>query len=97
MKSSSRRDESERRRQDLQLQCALERDLFAADVATIHRQLGGIDRVVGATRSFVRRPGVILAGLVALAIVGPARIVRLASRGLVLIAAARRVVALVKR
>ncbi|HSN70408.1 MAG TPA: YqjK family protein [Steroidobacteraceae bacterium] len=92
----TRARELERRRVALRQQIAAERDLLGFQVAAIEGRLSGVDRAVAGVRSLVRSPVIIVFGLAALALIGPSRLVRLASRSVVLVTAARRIVRLVR-
>jgi hypothetical protein len=93
---SSRSKELEQRRLALQEQISAERDLVAAELDDIERRFSPVDRAVSGIRSFVHSPVAVVIGIAALALIGPSRVLRFASRGVVLLTAARRVTRLIR-
>jgi len=93
---SSRSRELEERRLALRQQISAERDLVAAELGDIERRLSRVDRAVSGIRSFVHSPVAIVIGVAALALIGPSRMLRLASRSVVVLTAARRVARLIR-
>ena len=87
---SARTRELDERRKQLQLRCALQRQNFADEVRGIERSLQTVDSVAGVARRLLGEP-VVIVGLVAGAVViGPSRLLRTISRGLLLAAALQR-------
>ncbi len=84
----------------LRLRCAVQRRAVADGVQAVESRLQSVDRIVTLARGVVLHPAVIAVGVVALVLIGRARgagALRLISRGLLLVAAARRVLRLAKR
>lgn len=91
-----RAGELERRRLALREQIAAERQLLAGQVHGIEQQFAGVDRAVAGVRSFLHSPAMLVLGVAALVLIGPKRVLRVASRSVVLLTAARRVFGLVR-
>jgi hypothetical protein len=97
---SDRARELARRNATLRVRCAVQRRSVASDVRAIETRLGSVDRAVNLARSTVLHPAVLAIGTVAVILIGRARgagALRLISRGLLLAAAARRLLRLVKK
>jgi hypothetical protein len=87
---SARTRELDEKCKQLQLRCAVQRQYFASEVQTIERSLRTVDRIAGVARRVLGEP-LVVAGLVTGAvIVGPSRLLRTISRGLLLAAALHR-------
>lgn len=87
---STRTRELDERRRQLQLRCAMQRQHFASEVQGIERSLQTVDRIAGAARRVLGEP-LVIAGLLAGAVlIGPSRLLRTISRGLLLAAALQR-------
>ncbi|NLG75388.1 MAG: hypothetical protein GX535_04060 [Xanthomonadaceae bacterium] len=69
------------RREELRVQCELQRQELAQHAAVIEGELSRIDRTVTVIRSFLNKPTLIAAAAVALALIGPARALRWISKG----------------
>lgn len=87
---STRTRELDERRAQLQLRCAMQRQHFASEVSGIERSLQTVDRVAGITRRVLGEPLVIVGLVAGAVIVGPSRLLRTISRGLLLAAALQR-------
>jgi hypothetical protein len=84
----------------LRLRCAVQRRAISTEVRALETRLGSVDRAVLLARGTLLHPVAVTAGVVALIMIGRARgagALRLISRGLLLAAAARRLLRLVKR
>jgi hypothetical protein len=84
----------------LRLRCAVQRRAVASDVRAVENRLESVDRAVIFARGTVLHPAVVATGVVALLVVARTRgagTLRLISRGLLLVAAARRLLRLVKK
>jgi len=93
---SSRTRELDLRREQLQLRCAMQRQHLAGEVHRIEKSLQTVDRVAGVTRRLFGEP-IVIVGLVAGAVVvGPSRLLRTISRGLLFAAALQRLWRLVR-
>ncbi len=97
---SDRGRELAERNATLRLRCAFQRRVVAGEVRAVETRLQSVDRIVTLARSTVLHPVAIAAGVIALVLIGRARgagTLRLISRGLLLLAAARRVMLLAKK
>jgi hypothetical protein len=97
---SQRARELAERNAKLRLRCAVQRRAVADEVAGIERRLDSVDRAVVMVRGTLFHPAALAAGIGALILIGRRRgagIVRIVSRGLLLAAASRRLLRLVKR
>jgi hypothetical protein len=88
---SARTGELVQRRRQLRARCAVQRNHLAETSAKIEEQLGSLDRGVQLARSVISSPVVLVGGIALVAFLGPRKILRLASRGLLLLTTARRV------
>lgn len=87
---SARTRELDLRRQQLQLRCAIQRRHLASEVQRIENGFQSVDRVAGMAIRVMREPLVIVALIAGAIMIGPSRILRTLSRGLLLVAAAQR-------
>jgi hypothetical protein len=87
---SSRTRELDLRCKQLQLRCASQRQHFANEVTQIERSFESADRVAGVALRVMREPLVIVALIAGAIVVGPSRILRTISRGLLVAAALQR-------
>lgn len=87
---STRTRELDERRKQLQLRCAMQRQHFANEVQGIERSLQTVDRIAGVARRVLGEPLVIAGLLTGAVVVGPSRLLRTISRGLLLAAALQR-------
>jgi hypothetical protein len=97
---SDRARELAERNATLRLRCAVQRRTVASEVSAIETRLQAVDRAVILVRDTVLHPAVLAIGGIALILIGRARgagALRLISRGLLLAAAARRLLRLVKK
>ena len=84
----------------LRLRAAVQRRAVADEVRGVETRLQSVDRVATLVRGTLLHPAALTAGVLALVIIGRARgagTLRLISRGLLLAAAARRLLRLVKK
>lgn len=82
---------------ELQLRCEGQRALVAAEFHAIERRFESVDRTVGAVRSVLTNPAVVIGGVVALFAIARVRGFRLIGRALLLGATVRRLVLTLKR
>ena len=87
---SARTRELDLRREQLQLRCAMQRQHLANETQRIEQSLQTVDRVAGITRRVLGEPIVIVALAAGAVVVGPSRVLRTISRGLLLAAALQR-------
>jgi hypothetical protein len=81
---------------NLRVRCALQRELLGQTADQIENRLSGVDRTVAIVRGLARKPALVVAGIALVALIGPARLLRLASRGAVFYSTARRVMRAVR-
>jgi hypothetical protein len=84
----------------LRLRCAVQRRALASEVKSGEARLEGVDRAMSVARGVLLHPAAVVAGVAALIAIGRARgagVLRLVSRGLLLAAAARRLIRLAKK
>jgi YqjK-like protein len=93
---SERTRELAEREAELKLRCAAQRRAFGRDVRGLETRLQSVDRAASIARSTLLHPVVIVGGVAGLLMLGRARVFHLIGRGLVLAAAARRVLRIVK-
>ena len=93
---SSRLQDLARRRANLQSKCDFERQRLLQDISSLEQPLLGVDRGIQAVQRFAKRPLAIAGGVALMIGLGPRRIIRLMSRGMVLTAAAKRLIGLVR-
>jgi len=84
------------RREALRAHCAVQRIQLADQARQLETRLANVDRAISIVRRIARRPVLIAGGIALLALVGPRRIVRLASRGAVLLTTGSRVLRLMR-
>jgi YqjK-like protein len=78
---SERFDQLAAKHQRLRLKSEGQRRELGSAAIEIEERLSGVDRGLTAVRRFVRHPAVILGGVAALALIGPRRLLSVASRG----------------
>jgi hypothetical protein len=86
---SARFEQLSARHQRLRLASEVQRRELGVAASELEERLGRVDRGVAAVRKFVRHPAVIMGGLAALALIGPRRILGVASRGAMYMSLAR--------
>lgn len=79
------------RRAELQVRCESQREILARHVGDIERRLQGTDSVLGSIRNVMTKPTVLAGGLALLLTIGRSGWWSKLSRGVVLLATARRV------
>jgi hypothetical protein len=87
---SDRKRDLEARLAALQLRCAAQRQSVAGQVQQLETRLAGIDRAAAIARRVVFHPAAIAAGLLGLAVLGRTGGTRAITRGILLLAGARR-------
>lgn len=91
---SDRFDQLTSHHSNLRARCALQRQHLAKTAHEIETQLSGIDRGVNLVRNIVRSPALIMGGVAIVALVGPKRLLRWASRGALFYTTGRRLLRL---
>jgi hypothetical protein len=84
------------RQAELQVRCAAQRALVAAEVAAIEERFESVDRIARVARATLLHPAVIAGGVLAVLTVGRSRGMRLVGRLYLLSTAARRLMRTVK-
>jgi YqjK-like protein len=90
---SERFDQLAAKHQQLRLRSEAQRGELSGAAAEFEDRVSGVDRGLGALRKFVRHPAVIMGGVAALAMIGPKRLLSLASRSAMYLSLARSIVA----
>jgi hypothetical protein len=88
--SSERFNQLAAKHSNLRLRSAVQRRELGATMNDIEHQLSGLDRGLGAAQRLIKHPAVIVGGVALVALVGPKRLVRWASRGALVYSTARR-------
>lgn len=89
---SERQRELEAKRNALIAQSTRQRTELTSEADAIKERLAGIDRGVDLVRSLARKPVVIAGAIALVALFGPRRLLRVASRSAVFIATGRRLI-----
>lgn len=79
---------------NLRLRSAVQRRELGATMNEIEHHLSGLDRGIGAAQRWIRNPAVIVGGVALVALVGPKRLMRWATRGALIYSTARRFIRL---
>jgi hypothetical protein len=91
---SQRFDQLSARHSNLLARCAVQRRQLAESAEEIQHELGRLDRGLEAVRRVLRSPALIGGAIAVVALVGPGRLLRLATRGLMLYSTARQLLRL---
>ena len=91
---SDRFDQLTAHHSNLRVRCALQRQHLANVGKEIEQQLSGVDRGVKLVRNVVRSPALVMGGVAVIALLGPKRLLRWASRGALFYTTARRLLRL---
>jgi|RhiMetdeSRZDD1v2_1073273.scaffolds.fasta_scaffold2094239_2 hypothetical protein len=76
--------------------CAVQRTHVGQMADDVQGRLGRVDRAVGIVRRLMGSPLIIVAGIAVVALIGPGRLLRLASRAAVVYPTVRRVAGMVR-
>ncbi|HEY8539374.1 MAG TPA: YqjK family protein [Steroidobacteraceae bacterium] len=93
---SERERELAARRAALLAESAMQREQFTHLAHDLEMRLAGIDRGIRAARALAKKPIVIVGAIALIALIGPKRLLRFATRGAALIATGRRVTRLLR-
>lgn len=85
------------RRAALRAHCEVQRSHLAAQARDIEARLAGVDRIIATVQRFAHRPALLIGGVGLLALIGPSRLMRWASRSAFAFATGRKLLALVRR
>jgi hypothetical protein len=94
---SDRFDQLAAKHQRLRLAGEVQRRELGNATVELEQRLSGVDRGLAAARKFVRHPAVIIGGVAALAMIGPKRLLGVASRGAMYASLARSILATAKK
>jgi YqjK-like protein len=86
-----------RKRYDLQMRCALQRQQLGHVGREIEARLATADRVIGFASAIAKQPIILIAAVAGTLILGPWRVLRWASHGALLFSAARKVQQLIAK
>ena len=85
------------RRAALRAHCEVQRSHLAATAKEIEARLAGVDRIIATVQRFAHRPALVIGGVGLLALIGPGRLMRWASRSAFVFATGRKLLSLVRR
>lgn len=92
--SSERFNQLTAKHSNLRLRSAVQRRELGATMNDIEHHLSGLDRGIGAAQRLIKNPAVLVGGVALVALVGPKRLMRWASRGAVIYSTAKRFIRL---
>lgn len=92
--SSERFNQLAAKHSNLRLRAAVQRRELGTTMNEIEHQLSGVDRGIARASSVLKNPAVIVGGVALIAIVGPKRLMRWATKGAVLYSTAKRLLRL---
>jgi hypothetical protein len=78
----------------LRLRAAMQRRQLGQTMNEIEHQLSGVDRGISAVQRLLKNPAVIAGGIAIFALLGPRRLMRWASRGVLVYSTAKRFIRL---
>jgi hypothetical protein len=93
---SQRERQLEQRRTELLAESAIQREQLAYLARDLEMRLAGIDRGIRAARAFAKKPAVIVGAIALIAMIGPKRLLRFATRSAGLIATGRQITRLLR-
>lgn len=85
------------RHSNLRLRSAVQRRQLGETMNEIEHHLSGVDRGIAVARRWVKNPAVLVGGVALVAMVGPRRLMRWASRGILVYSTAKRFIRLRQR
>lgn len=88
--SSERFNQLVTKHSNLRLRAAVQRRELGTSMNEIEHHLSGLDRGIGAVQRLIKNPAVLVGGVALVALIGPKRLVRWASRGALVYSTARR-------
>jgi hypothetical protein len=92
--SSERFNQLAAKHSNLRLRSALQRNQLGATMNEIEHQLGGLDRGIARTTRVLKNPAVIIGAVALVAMVGPKRLMRWATKGALVYSTAKRLIRL---
>lgn len=90
--SSERFNQLVAKHSNLRLRSAMQRRELGATMHDIEHHLSGLDRGIGAAQRLIKNPAVIIGGVALVALIGPKRLMRWATRGALVYSTARRLI-----
>jgi hypothetical protein len=94
---SARLQELRSKREALLIRSAQQRGQLSDEVHELETQLQGIDRGLAMARRIVKHPMMLAGGIALVALIGPRKILRIASRGAAVYSTGRRVLGLIRK
>ena len=88
--SSERFNQLSAKHSNLRLRAAVQRRQLGSTMHEIEHQLSGLDRGIGAAQRLIRNPAVLVGGVALVALIGPKRLMRWATRGALIYSTAKR-------
>lgn len=88
--SSERFNQLVHKHSNLRLRLAMQRRQLGASMNEIEHHLSGLDRGIGAAQRLIKHPAVLVGGVALVALVGPKRLMRWASRGALIYSTTKR-------
>lgn len=88
--SSERFNQLTAKHSNLRLRAAVQRRELGSTMNEIEHHLSGLDRGIGAAQRMIKNPAVLVGGVALVALIGPKRLVRWASRGALIYSTAKR-------
>ncbi|MBL8264947.1 YqjK family protein [Steroidobacter sp.] len=92
--SSERFHQLTTKHSNLRLRAAVQRRELGSTMNEIEHHLSGLDRGIGAAQRMIKNPALLVGGVALVALIGPKRLVRWASRGALLYSTAKRLMRL---
>ncbi|HEY0939217.1 MAG TPA: YqjK family protein [Steroidobacter sp.] len=92
--SSERFNQLAAKHSQLRLRAAMQRRELGATMSQIEHHLSSVDRGIDAAQRWIKNPVVIVGGVALVALVGPKRLMRWASRGALFYSTAKRFIRL---
>jgi len=93
---SARLEQLAAKREALRAQSALQRDHLVDNVRDIETRLAGIDRGVEIARRIIKHPIVLAGGIALVALIGPRKLLNVASRSALVFSTGRRVMRMLR-
>ena len=88
--SSERFNQLAAKHSNLRLRAAVQRRELGSTMNRIEHQLSGLDRGIGAAQRLIKNPAVLIGAVALVALIGPKRLMRWATRGALIYSTARR-------
>jgi len=92
--SSERFNQLAAKHSNLRLRAAVQRRELGSTMGEIEHHLSGLDRGLGAAQRLIKNPALLVGGVALVALIGPKRIMRWATRGALVYSTAKRLIRL---